>query len=803
MSHRQTMAPSCPSDDSMKLRMKELQSEVARVKAENISLKSKICGLENLGDILLTAKAELATTKRELETIKSSSGQDLEGMLQDVTNNSDDLLSPRQQEAIDAMFCTIEDIDACVLEPSKSDIYNFVSVASPGNTKTTDVTEQKPDKTDNSPTKSTNSTVAPPGNVYGKTPSSVGRRPISKHDLAGNAVSDSGVAKHAFSEGEDWEEIPEDTTVHAKTNPSHTPLAESIHYQPPQCHVSPTLVRVAPTAPVTPAPEGETPVSAQVQDLSMSLANALGQTQNPFSPSLSNLHKAVLILESRAYKNTQENVKLHDENMSLRALVNSMKNDMDVLKARLGVSERKLAEQGNNRRSSATSENSVNSESTSTERKPVQKEQTTPAASQSATSTRARDQPSEPVVMKATLLGNDGDELKRKFDEEKEKMKRNMAELKKANRLWEKYCSDMKSEHERDIYKLKEELAGAREKEIELTEQAETRTAEIDRWMVNLKRKLDTEQRDKEEALQQLHVEQQRCASLETRQLESENEKVALREQANELERKIQQIRDEQEEFLGQIQFQPASIHQPNVAPPREQQEQPVQLPENLQSIKDENEVLKMQVTIYKEDFDKERRDRERLARDKEEIQERLNELVATFEDRSLQLHDTDEIRELRRKVRELEGDAKTLRIRVRNLETEKTRVEQKCRQKTTELMKLDEKLRQTQIRISEAIRERDYYKNIWTDRAEDAYITMRAPINPFAFDSSEREPRIYEEIPNSWRTAPGTAANNSRSAVAASFAATSRAAPPRVPPNIRSSADKTRPSVANGFGPY
>ncbi|XP_074658379.1 uncharacterized protein LOC141911277 isoform X2 [Tubulanus polymorphus] len=741
MSHRQTMAPSCPSDDSMKLRMKELQSEVARVKAENISLKSKICGLENLGDILLTAKAELATTKRELETIKSSSGQDLEGMLQDVTNNSDDLLSPRQQEAIDAMFCTIEDIDACVLEPSKSDIYNFVSVASPGNTKTTDVTEQKPDKTDNSPTKSTNSTVAPPGNVYGKTPSSVGRRPISKHDLAGNAVSDSGVAKHAFSEGEDWEEIPEDTTVHAKTNPSHTPLAESIHYQPPQCHVSPTLV--------------------------------------------------------------QENVKLHDENMSLRALVNSMKNDMDVLKARLGVSERKLAEQGNNRRSSATSENSVNSESTSTERKPVQKEQTTPAASQSATSTRARDQPSEPVVMKATLLGNDGDELKRKFDEEKEKMKRNMAELKKANRLWEKYCSDMKSEHERDIYKLKEELAGAREKEIELTEQAETRTAEIDRWMVNLKRKLDTEQRDKEEALQQLHVEQQRCASLETRQLESENEKVALREQANELERKIQQIRDEQEEFLGQIQFQPASIHQPNVAPPREQQEQPVQLPENLQSIKDENEVLKMQVTIYKEDFDKERRDRERLARDKEEIQERLNELVATFEDRSLQLHDTDEIRELRRKVRELEGDAKTLRIRVRNLETEKTRVEQKCRQKTTELMKLDEKLRQTQIRISEAIRERDYYKNIWTDRAEDAYITMRAPINPFAFDSSEREPRIYEEIPNSWRTAPGTAANNSRSAVAASFAATSRAAPPRVPPNIRSSADKTRPSVANGFGPY
>lgn len=174
-------------------------------------------------------------------------------------------------------------------------------------------------------------------------------------------------------------------------------------------------------------------------------------------------------------------------------------------------------------------------------------------------------------------------ELKRRVD----KLNSMISELVTVNRSWDEHCKQQDISHGRQMAALNAELADVRQRLDNRQKSDDERQKEFDELMLSAKKQRQDEEMAKEDALSQLHVEKRRRADAEDRCVEF-SRKMA------ELEAQLRAV-----QTAAQASNQQSSSVSPvtSSTPDRD-----VML---------ELQMLREQVSVFKEDFDQERRDRE------------------------------------------------------------------------------------------------------------------------------------------------------------------------------------------------
>jgi predicted nuclease with TOPRIM domain len=220
-------------------------------------------------------------------------------------------------------------------------------------------------------------------------------------------------------------------------------------------------------------------------------------------------------------------------------------------------------------------------------------------------------------------------ELRRRI----EKLNATICELVTANRSWDDHCKKLELDHNHQVTALNSDLTTLRRhlqdvgdlqcRYDELRAADERKQVEFDQMLLNAKKQREIEEMAKEEALNQLHQEKRfrvesdaRCVELELKiaQLEARYRELQLVKQAN---------------VFG------ASGH-----------ESARTLSAGDRDL--ELQILREQVTVFKEDFDQERRDREAAQQTCERLQAQLNTTSTQLDDTRNKLFRTvDEMKQV------------------------------------------------------------------------------------------------------------------------------------------------------------
>ncbi|XP_068958683.1 TNFAIP3-interacting protein 1 isoform X2 [Petaurus breviceps papuanus] len=189
------------------------------------------------------------------------------------------------------------------------------------------------------------------------------------------------------------------------------------------------------------------------------------------------------------------------------------------------------------------------------------------------------------------------------------------SELLEVNKQWDQHFRSMKQQYEQKITELRQKLADSQKLVSELEADREQKQRDFDRKLLLAKSKIEMEEADKERLTAEGKDLRQRAKYLQ-------DQLAPLSRQREYQEKEIQRLNKALEEALN-IQASPSPTPHAFVNP-----EGPGGLLRK-QELLTQNELLKQQVKIFEEDFQRERSDRERMNEEKEELKKQLEKLQA------------------------------------------------------------------------------------------------------------------------------------------------------------------------------
>ncbi|XP_017683459.1 PREDICTED: TNFAIP3-interacting protein 1 isoform X3 [Lepidothrix coronata] len=181
-------------------------------------------------------------------------------------------------------------------------------------------------------------------------------------------------------------------------------------------------------------------------------------------------------------------------------------------------------------------------------------------------------------------------------------------QLLEVNKQWDQHFRAMKQKYEQKVTDLHQELAETRRALTELEAEREQKQRDFDRKLLLAKSRIETEEAEKERLSMEVRDLQQRMRFLQ-------EQLAPVTRQREYQEKEIQRLNKALEEALN-VQASP---------PPIFAMEPTGKLPQ--QELLTQNELLKQQVKIFEEDFQRERSDRERMNEEKEELKQQLEKL--------------------------------------------------------------------------------------------------------------------------------------------------------------------------------
>ncbi|XP_034362312.1 TNFAIP3-interacting protein 1 isoform X3 [Arvicanthis niloticus] len=188
-------------------------------------------------------------------------------------------------------------------------------------------------------------------------------------------------------------------------------------------------------------------------------------------------------------------------------------------------------------------------------------------------------------------------------------------ELLEVNKQWDHHFRSMKQQYEQKITELRQKLVDLQKQVTELEAEREQKQRDFDRKLLLAKSKIEMEETDKEQLTAEAKELRQKVKYLQ-------DQLSPLTRQREYQEKEIQRLNKALEEALS-IQASPSS-------PPAA-----FGSPEGVgghlrkQELVTQNELLKQQVKIFEEDFQRERSDRERMNEEKEELKKQVEKLQA------------------------------------------------------------------------------------------------------------------------------------------------------------------------------
>ncbi|NXA32240.1 TNIP1 protein, partial [Eudromia elegans] len=183
-------------------------------------------------------------------------------------------------------------------------------------------------------------------------------------------------------------------------------------------------------------------------------------------------------------------------------------------------------------------------------------------------------------------------------------------ELLEVNKQWDQHFRSMKQQYEQKITDLRQKLAESQRAVTELESEREQKQRDFDRKLLLAKSRIETEEAEKDRLAAEVRDLQQRMRFLQ-------EQLAPVTKQREYQEKEIQRLNKALEEALN-VQASPPPAFAAAVEPvgkmPR-------------QELLTQNELLKQQVKIFEEDFQRERSDRERMNEEKEELKQQLEKL--------------------------------------------------------------------------------------------------------------------------------------------------------------------------------
>ncbi|XP_011786999.1 PREDICTED: TNFAIP3-interacting protein 1 isoform X1 [Colobus angolensis palliatus] len=189
------------------------------------------------------------------------------------------------------------------------------------------------------------------------------------------------------------------------------------------------------------------------------------------------------------------------------------------------------------------------------------------------------------------------------------------SELLEVNKQWDQHFRSMKQQYEQKITELRQKLADLQKQVTDLEAEREQKQRDFDRKLLLAKSKIEMEETDKEQLTTEAKELRQKVKYLQ-------DQLSPLTRQREYQEKEIQRLNKALEEAL--------SIQTPPSSPPTA-----FGSPEGAgallrkQELVTQNELLKQQVKIFEEDFQRERSDRERMNEEKEELKKQVEKLQA------------------------------------------------------------------------------------------------------------------------------------------------------------------------------
>ncbi|XP_078509742.1 TNFAIP3-interacting protein 1 isoform X2 [Lissotriton helveticus] len=195
-------------------------------------------------------------------------------------------------------------------------------------------------------------------------------------------------------------------------------------------------------------------------------------------------------------------------------------------------------------------------------------------------------------------------------------------ELLEVNKQWDKHFRSMKQQYEQKITTLRQKLADSQKLVADLEAERENKQCDFERKLLLAKSKIETEQGEKkalEEEVKELIQ--------KNRFLQDQLSPVSRQREYQEKE--IQRLNKALEEALNvQASAPPASVFSMSAeAGGSMRQEQRTQI-----------QLLKQQVKIFEEDFQRERSDRERMSEEKEDLKHQMEKLQTQITQQTVQL---------------------------------------------------------------------------------------------------------------------------------------------------------------------
>ncbi|XP_069725111.1 TNFAIP3-interacting protein 1 isoform X5 [Phaenicophaeus curvirostris] len=183
-------------------------------------------------------------------------------------------------------------------------------------------------------------------------------------------------------------------------------------------------------------------------------------------------------------------------------------------------------------------------------------------------------------------------------------------QLLEVNKQWDQHFRATKQKYEQKVTDLHQELADARRALTELETEREQKQRDFDRKLLLAKSRIETEEAKKERLAMEVRDLQQRMRFLQ-------EQLAPVTRQREYQEKEIQRLNKALEEALN-VQASPPPIFGSTMEPAGK-------VPQ--QELLTQNELLKQQVKIFEEDFQRERSDRERMNEEKEELKQQLEKL--------------------------------------------------------------------------------------------------------------------------------------------------------------------------------
>ncbi|XP_066472940.1 TNFAIP3-interacting protein 1 isoform X2 [Tiliqua scincoides] len=185
-------------------------------------------------------------------------------------------------------------------------------------------------------------------------------------------------------------------------------------------------------------------------------------------------------------------------------------------------------------------------------------------------------------------------------------------ELLEVNKQWDHHFRSMKQQYEQKITDLRQKLADSQKAQGELEAEREQKQRDFDRKLLLAKSKIEEEEAEKERLSGEVKELKQRVKFLQ-------DQLTPVTRQREYQEKEILRLNKALEEALN---FQasapsPSAFNNPS---------EPSMIIRH-QEVMTQNELLKQQVKIFEEDFQRERSDRERMNEEKEELKQQLEKL--------------------------------------------------------------------------------------------------------------------------------------------------------------------------------